>query len=45
MGEFVLLTVVLLVLFSYIRYLLKYPEDFTNYYCRINYYKPTLEIE
>ncbi len=45
MNEYILVTVVLLLLFFYIRYLLKYPEDFANYYTRIRFYKQSPEIE
>jgi len=45
MNEYILVTVVLLLLFFYIRYLFKYPEDFANYYTRMRLKKQSLEIE
>jgi len=45
MREYVLLTVLLLVAFFYLRYLLMYPEDFSYFYYRTNYYKKDVTDE
>lgn len=45
MREYVLLANVLFVLVLYIRYLIKYPDDFSYYYYRINYYQRESDIE
>lgn len=45
MGEYVLLAIVLLVLCSYIWYLILYPDDFSNFYYRTNYYKNKKRIK
>lgn len=39
MREYVFLTIVIVLLFLYIRYLVKFPEDFGYHYYRIKYYK------
>lgn len=43
--EYVLLANVLFVLVLYIRYLIKYPDDFSYYYYRINYYQRDPDID
>lgn len=45
MGEYILLAIGLIVLISYIRHLMLFPEDFGNYYYRSKYYKQTVELD